>query len=159
MAGEQESISRDKHLALPAGGSSLGLDDIGFGYYKYKYYIQYWARILSHNWNTAIERYKLFRRDSQGRRHRGVALYVKKLIDCEELLLRNSHGQIESLWVKVKDWPNKGCLVVGVYYKPPDQGPKACWWGLTASAVGSIMLACFLPDGGGLQPPGCLLGK
>lgn len=36
--------------------------------------------------------------------------------------LRNNHNLVESLWVKVKDWSSKGHLVVGVYYKPPDQG-------------------------------------
>lgn len=30
--------------------------------------------------------------------------YVKERIDCEELFLKNSHKQIKSLWVKVRDW-------------------------------------------------------
>jgi len=47
---------------------------------------------------------------------------AKKWIDCKELLLRNSHRQVESLWVKVKEQTNKGHLVVGVYYKLPCQG-------------------------------------
>ena len=51
----------------------------------------------------------------------GVALYVRKWIDCEELCLRNSHDQIESLWTKTKDWSSKGHLVIGVCYRPPDQ--------------------------------------
>ncbi|XP_068520926.1 uncharacterized protein [Anas acuta] len=76
----------------------------------------------SHNWNTGMEGYKLYRRDRQGRKGGGVALYVKKWIDCEELPLRNSHEQVESLWVKIKHQTNKGHLVVGVCYRPPDQG-------------------------------------
>lgn len=36
--------------------------------------------------------------------------------------LRNSPEQVESLWVKIKDWTNKGHLVVGVYYRSPNQG-------------------------------------
>ena len=52
----------------------------------------------------------------------GVALYVRKWIDCEELCLRNSHDQVESLWVKIKDRSSKGHLVAGVCYRPPDQG-------------------------------------
>lgn len=36
--------------------------------------------------------------------------------------LRNSHRQVESLWVRIKDCTNKGQLVVGVYYRPPDHG-------------------------------------
>ena len=35
----------------------------------------------SHNWNTTIEGYKLFRRDRQGRRCRTDALYVEEQID------------------------------------------------------------------------------
>lgn len=35
----------------------------------------------SHKWNTGIKVYKLFRRDTQGRRGRGVALYVREETD------------------------------------------------------------------------------
>lgn len=42
-----------------------------------------------------------------GRRSRGVALYVKEGIDCEELCLGNSHRQVESLWLKSKDRTKK----------------------------------------------------
>ena len=75
----------------------------------------------SHNWDTLIEDYSLFRRARWGRRGGGVALYVRKWIDCEELCLRNSHNQVESLWVKVKDWSSKGHLVARVCCRPPDQ--------------------------------------
>jgi len=68
----------------------------------------------SHDWNTLIEDYRLFRRDRQGRRGGRVALYVRKWIDCEELCLRNSHCQVESLWVRIRDRSSKGHLVVGV---------------------------------------------
>lgn len=50
----------------------------------------------SHNWNRMIKAYQLFGRDRKGRRGKGVALYVKKWIDHEELSLRNSHIQLES---------------------------------------------------------------
>ena len=53
---------------------------------------------------------------------RGVALYIKKWIECEELSLKNSHEQAESLWVRIRDSGNKGNLGVGAYYRPPDQG-------------------------------------
>jgi len=76
----------------------------------------------SHNWNIGIEGYKLFRRDRQERKGGGVARYIREGIDCEEMPLRNKHEQVESLWVKVNDHTNKGQLVVGVYYRPPDQG-------------------------------------
>ena len=75
-----------------------------------------------HNWNTMMKGYELFRRGRQGRRGGGVALYVKEWIDCEELPLRNSQEQVENLWVRIRDRTNKGQLVIGVYYRPPDQG-------------------------------------
>ncbi|GAB0208942.1 mitochondrial enolase superfamily member 1 [Grus japonensis] len=53
----------------------------------------------SHDWSAAIDGYRLFRRDRRGRRGRGVALFVKKWIDGEEVSLKNSHEQVESLWV------------------------------------------------------------
>ena len=74
-----------------------------------------------HDWSAAINGYRLFRRD-RGRRGGGVALYLKKWIDCEELSLKNSHKQVESLRVRIGDRGNKGNLVVGVYYRPPVRG-------------------------------------
>ncbi|KAK4833030.1 hypothetical protein QYF61_027412 [Mycteria americana] len=38
-----------------------------------------------HNWSAAMDSYKLFRRDKQGRRGGGVALYVRECFDCLEL--------------------------------------------------------------------------
>ncbi|PKU28913.1 mitochondrial fission process protein 1 [Limosa lapponica baueri] len=76
----------------------------------------------SHDWSAAIDGYRLFRRDRQGRRGGVVALYIKKRIECEKLSLKNSHDQVESLWVRIRDQGNKGNLVVGVYYRLPDQG-------------------------------------
>ena len=54
----------------------------------------------SHNWNTGIKGYKLFRRERQERRGGSVPLYIREGIDCKEMPLRNSYGQIESLWLK-----------------------------------------------------------
>jgi len=71
---------------------------------------------------VAIDGYMLFRRDRWGKRGGGVALYIKKLIQCEELSLKNSHKQVESLWVRIRDRGNKGNLVMGVYDRLPDQG-------------------------------------
>lgn len=45
----------------------------------------------SHHRNSGIEGYKLFRRDWQGRRGRGVAFCVREWIDCKEMPLRSSH--------------------------------------------------------------------
>jgi len=74
------------------------------------------------DWSMAIDDYRLFRRDRRGKRVGGIALYIKKSIQCEELSLKNGHEQVESLWVRIRDRGNKGNLVVGVYYRPPDQG-------------------------------------
>jgi len=60
----------------------------------------------------------------------GVAFYIKKWIECDELSQKNSHEQAESLWVRIRDQGKKGNLVVGVYYRLPDQGEpadKACF--------------------------------
>ncbi|PKU32066.1 rna-directed dna polymerase from mobile element jockey- hypothetical protein [Limosa lapponica baueri] len=50
----------------------------------------WWGK--SHDWSAAIDGYELFRRDRQGRRGGGVALYVKEWIESEELSLKNSHN-------------------------------------------------------------------
>ena len=75
-----------------------------------------------HDWSAAIDDHRPFRRDRWGRRGGGFALNIKNWIECEELSLKNSHQQFESLWVRIRDWCNQGNLVVGVYYRLPDQG-------------------------------------
>lgn len=40
----------------------------------------WWAD--SHDWNAAMDDYELFRRDRQGRRGGGAALYVRDCLDC-----------------------------------------------------------------------------
>ena len=72
----------------------------------------WWDR--SHDWSMAINGYRLFSRDRQKKRGGGVALYIKKWIEREELSLKHSHKQVESLWVRIRDRGNKGNLVVGV---------------------------------------------
>lgn len=52
----------------------------------------------------------VFTRDRLGRRGMGITPNVKEWLDCEELPLRNSHKQVKSLWVKIKDYTNKGLL-------------------------------------------------
>jgi len=39
----------------------------------------------SHDWRVALDVYRLFTRDGQGKKGGGVALYIKKSIQCEEL--------------------------------------------------------------------------
>ncbi|PKU42506.1 rna-directed dna polymerase from mobile element jockey-like [Limosa lapponica baueri] len=47
---------------------------------------------------TATDGYRLFRRDRRGRKGGDVAFYIRKWIECEELSLKNSPEQVESLW-------------------------------------------------------------
>ena len=70
----------------------------------------------------AIDGYRLFRSDRRGRRGGGIALYIKKSIQCEELSLKNSYELVESIWARIRGRGNNGNLVGGVYYRPPDQG-------------------------------------
>ena len=58
-------------------------------------------------WCVAIDGYRLFRRDKQGRRGGGVAMYVKQGLDCVELEVGD--GKVESLWVRIKG-QTKGML-------------------------------------------------
>ncbi|PKU46688.1 hypothetical protein llap_3005 [Limosa lapponica baueri] len=53
----------------------------------------------SHDWSEAIDGYRLFKRDRQGRSGGGIGLYIKQWTDCEKLSLKNSHEQAESLWI------------------------------------------------------------
>ncbi|PKU37652.1 rna-directed dna polymerase from mobile element jockey-like [Limosa lapponica baueri] len=76
-----------------------------------------------HNWNAAMDGYKLFRRDRQGRRGEGVALYIRECFDCIEL--DSSDDRVECLWVRMKGKANKGDFVLGVCYRPPNQDEQA----------------------------------
>ncbi|KAK4806168.1 hypothetical protein QYF61_001091 [Mycteria americana] len=77
----------------------------------------------SHNWSAGMEGYRLFRRDSQGRRGGGVALYVRERFDCTALTVHDD--VVESLWVGIRGMENKGDVVVGAYNRSPSQDAKA----------------------------------
>ncbi|XP_053914607.1 hyccin isoform X2 [Cuculus canorus] len=77
----------------------------------------------SHNWTTAMLGYKLFRRDREGRKGGGVALYVKECFDTLEL--DYGEDRIECLWVKIRGAQKKGDFVIGVCYRPPSQEEAA----------------------------------
>ncbi|XP_054058617.1 UPF0462 protein C4orf33 homolog isoform X2 [Rissa tridactyla] len=72
-----------------------------------------------HDWNAAMNGYKLFRRDRQGRRGGGVSLYIRECFDCIEL--DSSDDKVECLWVRLKGKGNTGDVVLGVCYRRPDQ--------------------------------------
>ncbi|TRZ16814.1 hypothetical protein HGM15179_010323 [Zosterops borbonicus] len=73
----------------------------------------------SHGWSTALDGYKLFRRDRKGRRGGGVALYIKKVFDS--IGIENNEDGVECLWVRIKGRANKADIVLGVCYCPPNQ--------------------------------------
>jgi len=65
-----------------------------------------------------LDGYRLFRRDSQGRRRR-VVLYIKEGLDCTEHSC--GHESFKCLWVRNRGNARKGDVVVGVYYRLPNQ--------------------------------------
>ena len=74
-------------------------------------------------WCVAIDGYRLFRRDKQGRQGGRVMMYVKHRLDCVEFQVGND--KVESLWVRIKGRTNKGDIIVGVYYRAPGQDNHA----------------------------------
>jgi len=111
----------------------------------------------SHDWSVTINYYRLFRRDRRGKRGGGVAFYINISIQCEELSLKNSHEQVESLSVRIRDRGKKRNLVVSVYYRPPDQWePTDKAFFLQAAGGFTLTVSC---PAGGLQPPRHLLEK
>ncbi|PKU43819.1 nipped-b-like protein [Limosa lapponica baueri] len=66
----------------------------------------------SHNWNAVMDGYKLFRRDRQGRRGGGVALYIREAFDCPEL--ENGDARAECLWFGVPHYKKDIEVLEGV---------------------------------------------
>ncbi len=66
-----------------------------------------------------MDGYKLFRKDRQGRRGGGVALYVKECFEVTELMTRDD--KVESLWVKIRGRACRADILVGICYRPPNQ--------------------------------------
>ena len=54
----------------------------------------------SYDWSAAMDGYKLFRRDRQGRRGGGMVLYVGECVDVVEL--RAANDEVESLWIRIR---------------------------------------------------------
>jgi len=77
----------------------------------------------SHNWSAAMDGYKFVRRNRQGRRGGGVALYVRESLNC--LDLNGYDDRVECLWVRIRGKANKADIVVGVCYRPPNWDGQA----------------------------------
>ncbi|GAB0210046.1 hypothetical protein GRJ2_003470400 [Grus japonensis] len=78
----------------------------------------------SYDWSVGMEGYRLFRKDRQGRRGGDVALYVHDQLECMELHLGVDEEPIESFWIRIKGRAGTGDILVGVCYRPPDQGDR-----------------------------------
>ncbi|GAB0207631.1 ubiquitin carboxyl-terminal hydrolase 4 [Grus japonensis] len=76
----------------------------------------------SYDWSVGMEGYRLFRKDRQGRQGGGIALYVNDQLECMELHLGMEEELTERLWVRIKGSAGTGDIIVGVCYRPPDQG-------------------------------------
>ena len=70
-----------------------------------------------------MDGYKLFRKDRQGRRGGGVALYVRECFYATEIVAGDDN--VESLWVKIRGRADKTGTLVGVCYRPPNQDGEA----------------------------------
>ncbi|RMC18376.1 hypothetical protein DUI87_04262 [Hirundo rustica rustica] len=70
-------------------------------------------------WSTALNGYKLFRRDRQGRRGGGVALYINQTFDT--VGIETTEDGVECLWVRIKGKANKADILLGLCYRPPNQ--------------------------------------
>ncbi|GAB0209788.1 hypothetical protein GRJ2_003444500 [Grus japonensis] len=79
----------------------------------------------SYDWSVGMEGYRLFRKDRQGRRGGGVAHYVNDQLECMDLHLGMDEEPTESLWVRIKGSTGTGDIIVGVCYRPRDQGDRA----------------------------------
>ncbi|GAB0190944.1 hypothetical protein GRJ2_001559700 [Grus japonensis] len=79
----------------------------------------------SYDWSVGMEGYRLYRKDRQGRQGGGVTLYVNDQLECMELHLGMGEEPPESLWVSIKGRAGTGDTIVGVCYRPPDQGDQA----------------------------------
>jgi len=70
-----------------------------------------------------MDDYKLFRKDRRGKRGYGVALYVRDCLKCIEL--NDCDDKVECLWVKMGGEGKKLHILLGVCYRPPNQGEEA----------------------------------
>ncbi|PKU42006.1 hypothetical protein llap_7684 [Limosa lapponica baueri] len=79
----------------------------------------------SYDWSIGMGGYRLFRKDRQGRRGDGVALYVTEQLECMELHLRMDEEPTESFYGSGFKGEQTGDIIVGICYRPPDQEDQA----------------------------------
>ncbi|KAJ7417795.1 mitochondrial fission process protein 1 [Willisornis vidua] len=78
-----------------------------------------WWDGMPYDWNALVDGYRLFRRDGQGRRGRGVALCITEGLDCMQLTAGS--GTVESLCIRIKGKTNNMDYIMEVCYRPPNQ--------------------------------------
>jgi len=74
-----------------------------------------------HDWDAVMDGYMLFRKERPTIQGGGVAVYVREQLECIELCLGAEEEKVESFWVRIKGQTHMGDVIVGVYYRPPDQ--------------------------------------
>ena len=67
----------------------------------------------SYDWSIRMEGYRLFRKEWQGRRGWGIALYINDQLECMELHLGMDKELAESLWVRMKGSAGAGDITGG----------------------------------------------
>ncbi|GAB0190837.1 mitochondrial enolase superfamily member 1 [Grus japonensis] len=97
-----------------------------------------------------MDAYKLFRRDGQGRRGAGVALYVRECFDCLEV--DDGDNRVECLWVRIRGKANKADIMVSVCFRLPnqDEGTDEIFYkqlGEVSQSLALVLMGEFnLPD-------------
>ncbi|GAB0181349.1 hypothetical protein GRJ2_000600200 [Grus japonensis] len=79
----------------------------------------------SYDWSVGMEGYRLFMMDKQGTQGGGITFCINDQLECMELCLEIDEELTESLWVRIKGSTGTGDIIVGVCYRPPDQGDRA----------------------------------
>ncbi|KAJ7407222.1 hypothetical protein BTVI_63707 [Pitangus sulphuratus] len=75
------------------------------------------------DWSALLDSYRLFRRDRQGRRGEGVALYLIEELEHMDLTVGN--GTVKSLCIRIKGKTNNVDIIMRVCYRPPSQDADA----------------------------------
>lgn len=73
----------------------------------------------------AMNGYRLFHKNKQGRKGRKVTLCVKENLEHIEVTYIDGGSPNESLWVKIRGVISKEDLTVSNCYRPPNQDDKA----------------------------------
>lgn len=103
---------------------------------------------MSHNWSAAMDAYKLFRRDQQGRGGRGVVLNAGECLSCFKMF-NYSDDKVECLWVRIWWKANKAENPGGSLLQNTQQGSRGRWNTLLAAGRSVTIPSPHSP--GGLQ--------